>query len=150
MTTILITNDNHFQIGPDGLDHRGLGRGVLGPGVSYAEPVIVVNRFRVAPADAEEFRAGVELAHRTLAQRPGYLGGEVGRNVDDPELWVLTTRWHNVGSYRRALSAYDVKLSAVPLLSRAIDEPSAYEVVREGDAEELNRVVPRELGRLEP
>jgi hypothetical protein len=35
-----------------------------------------------------------------------------------------------------------VKLAAVPLLSRAIDEPSAYEPA-EGD--ELNRVVPREL-----
>ena len=116
---------------------------------SYAGGVIVVNRFRVPPADAEEFRAGIELAHRTLAQRPGYLGGEVGRNVDDPELWVLTTRWQNVGSYRRALSAYDVKLSAVPLLSRAIDEPSAYEAVREGDEEALNEAVPRELGRLD-
>ena len=116
---------------------------------SYAERVIVVNRFRVPPAEAEQFRAGVELAHRTLAQRPGYLGGEVGRNVDDPELWVLTTRWQNVGTYRRALSAYDVKLSAVPLLSRAIDEPSAYEAVREGDEEALNEAVPRELGRLD-
>ena len=66
--------------------------------------------------------------------------------MDDPELWVLTTRWQNVGSYRRALSAYDVKLTAVPLLSRAIDEPSAYEVVEDG---ELNRAVPRELGGVE-
>lgn len=110
----------------------------------------MVNRFRVPPADAEQFRADVELAHRTLAQRPGYEGGEVGRNVDDPELWVLTTRWRDVGSYRRALSAYDAKLSAVPLLSRALDEPSAYERVREGSEEELNRAVPRGLGRRDP
>jgi len=33
----------------------------------------------------------------------------------------------NVGSYRRALSPYDVKMAAVPLLSEAIDEPTAYE-----------------------
>ena len=112
--------------------------------------MIVVNRFRVPPTEAEEFRAGVELAHRTLAQRPGYLGGDIGRNVDDPELWVLTTRWQNVGSYRRALSAYDVKLSAVPLLSRALDEPSAYERVEEGAEQALNETVPRELGRLDP
>ena len=38
----------------------------------------------------------------------------MGRNVDDPALWLLTTTWENVGSYRRALSAYDVKLHAVP------------------------------------
>ena len=53
-------------------------------------------------------------------------------NVDDPTLWTIVTRWENVGSYRRALSAYDVKLNAVPLLSRAIDEPSAYELVVPG------------------
>jgi quinol monooxygenase YgiN len=135
MTTIFITNDNHFQVAEEGA-HTLVG-------------VIVVNRFRVPPAEVEEFRAGVEVAHRTLAQRPGYLGGDVGRNLDDPELWVLTTRWQNVGSYRRALSAYDVKLSAVPLLSRAIDEPSAYERVEEGAEEALNEAVPRELGRLD-
>ena len=42
---------------------------------------------------------------------------------------MLTTRWDSVGTYRRALSSYDVKLAAVPTLSRALDEPSAYEVV---------------------
>jgi quinol monooxygenase YgiN len=102
--------------------------------------VIVVNRFRVPAQDAEVFRAGVAAAHVALAARPGYLHGSVGRNVDDPELWVLATRWENVGSYRRALSAYDVKLTAVPLLSQAIDEPSAYEIVGDGD---LNESVPR-------
>jgi hypothetical protein len=37
-----------------------------------------------------------------------------------------------------------VKLTAVPVLSRAVDEPSAYETV-EPDTE-LNRVEPRSLG----
>ncbi len=108
--------------------------------------MIVVNRFRVAEQDGEGFRTRVLAAHEALAGRPGYLDGSVGRNVDDPELWVLTTRWANVGSYRRALSAYDVKVTAVPLLSQAIDEPSAYELV--GDAD-LNESVPRVLGGLE-
>ena len=37
----------------------------------------------------------------------------------------------------RALSAYDVKVGAVPLLSLAIDEPSAYEVVVAAGADGL-------------
>lgn len=94
--------------------------------------MIVVNRFRVPAEDAEVFRAEIERARALLAERNGYVDGTVGRNVDDPELWVLTTRWENVGAYRRALSAYDVKVGAVPLLSRAVDEPSAYEVVEPG------------------
>ncbi len=106
--------------------------------------VIVVNRFRVPPAEAEPFRAELEAARALLATRPGHLGGEVGRNVDDPELWVLTTRWEHVGAYRRALSAYEVKVGAVPVLSRAIDEPSAYERVEPGAT--LNSGVARSLG----
>ena len=107
--------------------------------------MLVVNRFRVADGDVEVFRRDVTAAHELLAQRPGYLDGSVGRNVDDPGLWVLQTRWANVGSYRRALSSYEVKLGAVPLLSRAIDEPSAYEIVAADRDTALNEPVPRSL-----
>ena len=112
--------------------------------------MIVVSRFRVDASDGaagEAFRAEVEQAHAVLAARPGYVDGAVGRNVDDPSLWLLTTWWENVGSYRRALSAYDVKVAAVPLLSRALDEPSAYEPVGE---RELNEARPRNLGGPQP
>ena len=94
--------------------------------------MLVVSRFRVPVADGEALRAELAEAHAVLAERPGYVDGRVGRNLDDPTLWVLTTRWENVGAYRRALSSYDVKLRAVPLLSRAVDEPSAYELVEPG------------------
>ena len=88
----------------------------------------------MAESGAEAFRSGLERAHEVLAVQAGYLAGHVGRNVDDPELWLLTTQWEGPGAYRRALSAYDVKLAAVPTLSRAIDEPSAYEAVVPGEA----------------
>jgi hypothetical protein len=106
--------------------------------------VIVVNRFRVE-SDPELFRLDVHAALAALAARPGYVSGQVGRNVDEPDLWVLVSTWSDVGSYRRALSAYDVKVTAVPLLSRALDEPSAYEAVDPG-ASRLNEPVPRDLG----
>ena len=79
-----------------------------------------------------------------LAGCAGYVGGEIGRNVDDPELWVLTTRWENVGSYRRALSSYDAKLRAWPVLVTAIEEPSAYESAEPGTT--LNIGSPRSIG----
>lgn len=89
--------------------------------------MLVVNRFR-AGADPAALRADLELVHGLLATRPGYVEGWVGRNVDDPDLWTLTTRWEHVGAYRRALSSYELKVQ-MPVLMRAIDEPSAYEVV---------------------
>jgi quinol monooxygenase YgiN len=91
--------------------------------------VLVVNRFRVPETEGEQFRAEVAEALAALAECPGYLNGTIGRNVDDPTLWALVTTWENTGAYRRALSSYDVKLRAVALLGRAIEEPSAYEVV---------------------
>lgn len=106
--------------------------------------VIVVTRFRVEPGGEESFRVDVQTAHEALAACRGYVGGTVGRNVDDPSLWVLTTRWEHVGAYRRALSSYDVKMRAVPVLYRAVDEPSAYEVV--GPGTDLNVASARSLG----
>ena len=72
------------------------------------------------------------------------MAGGIGRNLDDPELWLLHTQWKNVGSYRRALSAYEVKLTAVPVLSQAIDEASAFEPVVPGAV--LNDPQARSLG----
>jgi quinol monooxygenase YgiN len=91
--------------------------------------VLVVNRFRVPESEGERFRAEVAEAHAALSEQAGYLHGTIGRNVDDPTLWAMVTTWENVGAYRRALSSYEVKLRAVALLGRAIEEPSAFEVV---------------------
>jgi len=108
---------------------------------SRIDAVLVVNRFRVEGGDAT-FRSDLERALVVLAACDGLEDGRLGRNVDDPSLWVMVTRWRDVGSYRRALSSYDVKVGAVPVLSRAIDEPSAFEDL-EG---ELNESVPRSTG----
>jgi hypothetical protein len=106
--------------------------------------VIVVNRFRVPAEDSNAFRADLERAREVLSVQAGYVAGRIGRNVDEPELWVLVTQWEGPGTYRRALSSYDVKLAAVPTLSRAIDEPGAYESAEPGT--ELNHTAARSLG----
>jgi hypothetical protein len=90
--------------------------------------VLVVTRYRIPDEEAASFAAQADLALGALSTRTGFIDGQVARNVDDPALWTLTTRWDGIGSYRRALSAYDVKTTAVPLLSRALDEPTAYQV----------------------
>ncbi len=96
--------------------------------------MFVISRFRVPDGGSEEqsFRSDAEAALEALSRRPGYVDGRLGRNLDDPSVWALSTTWADVGSYRRALSSYDVKVGAVPLLARAVDEPSAYEEVEPG------------------
>lgn len=102
--------------------------------------MMVIVRFR----GDESLASSLEAAMEILATKSGYVGGEVGRNVDEPDLWALTTRWADVGSYRRALSSYDVKLQVVPVLGNAIDEPTAYETL--GGAP-LNEASVRDVGR---
>ena len=87
----------------------------------------MVIRFRVGESELAEFAERMRAAVDVLAKQKGFVAARTGRNVDDPELLALTMEWENVGSYRRALSPYDVKLTAVPLLSQAVDEPSAYD-----------------------
>jgi heme-degrading monooxygenase HmoA len=89
--------------------------------------MIAVARFEIPLGSAATFRAELEGVRNVLAEATGYIGGDVGQNLDEPTLWVLTTRWENVGSYRRALSSTRAKLEAIPVLARAIDEAGAYE-----------------------
>ena len=120
--------------------------------------MLVISRFRYA--DGADSADGVDSAGRAdsvsgpagraradlgrcleqFAARPGFVTGSVGRAVDDPAIWVLETRWENVGAYRRALSSYEVKMTAVPLLAQAINEPSAYEVIIGAGATTPNEV----------
>jgi hypothetical protein len=91
--------------------------------------MLVVTRFTVAESDGTAFAESARVALAALASQPGYRGGRIGRAADDPTAWVVTTEWDGVGAYRRALSAYAVKISATPLLSRGHDGPSAFELL---------------------
>jgi hypothetical protein len=93
--------------------------------------VLVTNRFVVAEDAAGPFTERAHAALAALAARPGYLSGELLRALDDPRHWSLLTRWDSVGSYRRALGAFEVRVHAVPLLADSVDEPSAYESLAE-------------------
>ncbi|MGH8834912.1 MAG: antibiotic biosynthesis monooxygenase [Actinomycetes bacterium] len=90
--------------------------------------MLVVTRHRNPEAQARDFLPAAKRALAALAGQAGYRGGRIGRATDDPTLWVISTEWTDVGSYRRALSAYQVRVDAVALLSTACDEPSAFEV----------------------
>lgn len=87
--------------------------------------VLVVNRFLVESETSFSERADAAL--RALSARDGFVRARLGRAADDPRCWCLVTEWESVGAYRRALSAYEVKLHATPLLATARDEASAFE-----------------------
>lgn len=94
--------------------------------------LVVVSRFRVEAHARGRFLEDAARAMDALGAQPGCLALSLAQSTDEAELLLLRSEWIGVGAYRRALSAFDVKVNAVPLLSSAIDEPSAYEVIRDG------------------
>ncbi|MGI5236773.1 antibiotic biosynthesis monooxygenase family protein [Dactylosporangium sp. CA-139066] len=92
--------------------------------------MLVMTRFVVDEGD-DGFAERAHAALAALAACPGYRRGALGRAYDDPAHWSIVTEWESVGAYRRALSNFDVKVHATPLLAQALDEPSAFEVLAE-------------------
>lgn len=91
--------------------------------------MLVMNRFLVEPQAADAFVERAHAALAALAACRGYRSGELARALDEPRHWCLVTRWESVGTYRRALGAFDVKINATPLLAESVDEPSAFEAL---------------------
>lgn len=85
--------------------------------------MLAISRFRCVGIPFEERAAPVV---QWWAAREGCLGIDLVRNLDDPDLWAIVGRWESVGAYRRSFNGYEAKMLLTPLLSGAIDEPSAY------------------------
>ena len=91
----------------------------------------MVTRHVVPVGEQAAWLDAAEVALKALGAQKGFAGGEIGAAVDQPDLLLITTRWDSVGDYRRALSSFDVKMNAMPLLYGAENEPSGFEVLRE-------------------
>ena len=81
------------------------------------------------PEDSDPLAGALTDLLDVLAQRPGFGRGHVGRALDDATRWVLVTEWEDVGSYRRGLSSYDVKVAFAAVMPHVRSEPSAFEVL---------------------
>lgn len=95
--------------------------------------MLAVTRHDV-PAEGEAvFREQAAETVDALRACTGHVGTRVCRALDEPACWLVVSEWESVGAYRRALSSYDVRVRAVPLLATARDEPSAFEVLLDGE-----------------
>ncbi|HUR15316.1 MAG TPA: antibiotic biosynthesis monooxygenase [Mycobacteriales bacterium] len=109
--------------------------------------MIVLSRFEVPEARLAAFRPDAQAALDALARQAGFVRGRLGCSLDEPALWSLVTEWDSVGSYRRGLSAYDVKLATAPLMALSVPEPSAYEVVAAADDAQAPATAPSSRAR---
>ncbi len=99
--------------------------------------MLAITRYVVAVEEADSFLVRSRAALAAFAERPGHEWGTVARSTDDPTVWTLTTRWENIGTYRRALGSYAVKAHAHPLMFLAVNEQSAFEELLVSDSSGL-------------
>ena len=88
--------------------------------------MLAFSRFRVPVREQEAFVTQAEQAAAWFAACRGCRFAEVVVNLDEPELLALASGWEDVGSYRRAFHGYEAKMLLMPVLNRALDEPSAW------------------------
>lgn len=109
--------------------------------------MIVVSRFQVPEDQSAGFEPGARVALDALSVQAGFVRGRLARALDDPDAWALVTEWDEVGSYRRGLSAYDVKLATAPLMALSVPEASAYEVLVSADEAQAPPTAPSRRAR---
>lgn len=107
--------------------------------------VIAMTRF--APPAESAFEADARALLGSLSVQAGFVRGRLAHSVDEPSSWALVTEWETVGSYRRGLSAYDVKVATAPLLAWSVLEPGAYDVVAAADDPQAQAVPPSARAR---
>ncbi len=89
--------------------------------------VVAVTRFIVPHEADDDFVARGRRLCDALARCAGHRHSRFAQALDDPSRWVMVSEFADVGSWRRALSAYDVRVEAIPLMALADAEPSVYE-----------------------
>lgn len=92
---------------------------------------------RFTARDRVDFLAQARVCVELLRTRAGCLGVEILQSVDSVEELLITTRWLDMGSYRKAMSAYEIKSKVIPFLSYARDEDSTFETLVQADADRI-------------
>lgn len=87
--------------------------------------VVTIHR----PEAPEDFLVAVGELFNVLRRLPGFLQGELARSPDDPQVWLLTSRWLDVGSMRRGMGSFEAKIALAPVMATAADQVSVFEVM---------------------
>ena len=102
---------------------------------SAPEPVPgFLARLRFQSADVPALMGHLRECVAVLATYDGFVDARLARAIDDDRIIVMDMGWATVGAYRRALSSYEVKVAVVPVISQAIDEATAFEVLHVTDS----------------
>ena len=96
---------------------------------TQANPIAVVGQLNVPAAERDSFDQGYDRMSELFRESPGFLSMELGQSTDSLEVLTVIHRWESVGSYRKALSRYEVKAEVIPLLSQFTRDSVTVEII---------------------
>ena len=67
-------------------------------------PVILVNTFKVAPADVEELLQAWAADAALLKSKPGFISTQLHRGIAGSSVFLNTAVWESVGAFRNAFA----------------------------------------------
>ncbi|MFN8125628.1 MAG: hypothetical protein U0R64_03850 [Candidatus Nanopelagicales bacterium] len=74
-----------------------------------------------------------------LAAVDGFEHGWVGRSPDDPDVWILGSRWRDAGALRRGLGGFEAKMALGPLQGFSTGDDIVVEVLVDRDPTGVRR-----------
>lgn len=79
----------------------------------------------------------LDTALAALSEAPGFSDGWVGRSPDQPDRWVLGSRWEDAGALRRGLGSYAAKMALGPLQAYSTGEDLVVELLTLTDGKHI-------------
>jgi hypothetical protein len=96
---------------------------------TQANPIAVVGQLNVPLAERDSFDQGYDRMSELFSESPGLLSMELGQSTDSLEDLTVIHRWESVGSYRKALSRYEIKAEVIPFLSQFTRDSVTVEII---------------------
>jgi quinol monooxygenase YgiN len=94
-----------------------------------ANLIAVVGQLIVPAAKRDSFDQGYDRMSELFSESPGFLSMELGQSTDSLEDLTVIHRWESVGSYRKALSRYEIKAEVIPFLSHFMRDSVTVEII---------------------
>ena len=94
-----------------------------------ANLIAVVGQLIVPAAKRDSFDQGYDRMSELFSESLGFLSMELGQSTDSLEDLTVIHRWESVGSYRKALSRYEIKAEVIPFLSQFMRDSVTVEII---------------------
>jgi heme-degrading monooxygenase HmoA len=95
-----------------------------------ASPVVLINIFTVAPADADALLAAWEHDANWMKRQPGYLSTQLHRGVGGNCTFLNYAVWVSVDRFRRAFTNPEFQIALAAYPSSAAAMPHLFERIR--------------------